>query len=97
MLSSHPRLYLPHGLFLQDFRPNFLRISHIYHACYKPRSSHPPWLDHHNNIWWSVEFMKLHHYVVFSYFPPLHPSYVQIFSSEPYSLTSSIYVLPLVW
>jgi hypothetical protein len=24
-----------------------------------PHPSHPPWLDHPNNIWWSVQVMKL--------------------------------------
>jgi hypothetical protein len=24
-----------------------------------PRSCHPPWFDHPNNIWWSVSVMKL--------------------------------------
>jgi hypothetical protein len=25
-------------------------ISHLFHACYMPRPSHPPWLDHPNNM-----------------------------------------------
>jgi hypothetical protein len=29
------------------------------HACYMPCPSHPPSLNHPNNIWWSVTFMKL--------------------------------------
>jgi hypothetical protein len=37
---------------------NIACISHLSHACYMPRSSHPPWLEH-PNIWWSVQVMKL--------------------------------------
>jgi hypothetical protein len=41
MLPSHIRLGLPSG---QVFRPKlFKRISHLSHACYMPRPSHPPW------------------------------------------------------
>jgi hypothetical protein len=34
-------------------------ISHLSLASYMPRPSHPPWFYHHNNIWWSVQIMKL--------------------------------------
>jgi hypothetical protein len=27
--------------------------------CYMPHQSHPPWPDHLNNTWWSVQVMKL--------------------------------------
>jgi hypothetical protein len=33
-------------------------ISHLSHACYMPRSSHLPILDHPNNILWSVQVTK---------------------------------------
>jgi hypothetical protein len=59
ILSSHQQLDLPNGLFPSDFRLNFVRISHPSCECYMPRSSPPPWLDHHNNIRWSVQVMKL--------------------------------------
>jgi len=36
---------------------NFLRISHLTHACYMLRPSRPLWLDHLNNAMWSVEVM----------------------------------------
>jgi hypothetical protein len=36
---------------------NFVRISHLPHARYMPRPSHPPWFDHLNNIY--VEEFKL--------------------------------------
>jgi len=29
------------------------------HALYMPRTSHPPWLDHPNNIRWSVQRTNL--------------------------------------
>jgi len=31
----------------------------LFHLCYTPRPSHPPWLDHPNNICWSVHVMTL--------------------------------------
>jgi len=27
---------------------------YLFHACYMSHLSHPHWLDHPNNIWWSV-------------------------------------------
>jgi hypothetical protein len=37
----------------------FVCISHIFHACYMPFPCHPPWFDQPNNIWCSVQVMKL--------------------------------------
>jgi hypothetical protein len=34
-------------------------MSHLFHACYMPRPSHPPWVDHPNNIWWRAQVLKL--------------------------------------
>jgi hypothetical protein len=60
MLSSHLRLGLPSGLFPSDsLTKNFVCISDLCHASYMPLPSHPPWLAHPNNIWWSVQVMKL--------------------------------------
>jgi hypothetical protein len=56
--SSHLRLGLPTGFFLQFSDQNFMLISHLSHACYMLRPS-PPGFDHPNNIWWSVQVMKL--------------------------------------
>jgi hypothetical protein len=58
ILSSHLRLGLPSGLSLQVFQPKYW-ISQFSHVCYMLRQSHPPWFDHPNNIWWSVQVMKL--------------------------------------
>jgi hypothetical protein len=33
--------------------------SHLFHASYMPRPSHTHLFDHPNNIWWSVQVMKL--------------------------------------
>jgi len=33
--------------------------SHLFHACYLPRPSRLPWFDHPNNIWWSLQVVKL--------------------------------------
>jgi hypothetical protein len=38
---------------------NFVSISHPSHARYMPRPFHPPSFDRPNNIWWSVQVMKL--------------------------------------
>jgi hypothetical protein len=38
---------------------NFVRISHLPHARYMPRPTHPPWSDHPNTIWWRVQIMAL--------------------------------------
>jgi len=44
--------------------PNFYQLKFCMHfssshVCYMSRPSHPPWLDHSNNISWSVQVMKL--------------------------------------
>jgi len=61
-----PKIYtniiLPSTLWSLPFRfsdQNFVYISHLSHACYMPRPSHPPWLDHPNRIRWSLRVMKL--------------------------------------
>jgi hypothetical protein len=38
---------------------NIVRISHLSHACYTPRPSHPPWFHRPNNILRSVQVLKL--------------------------------------
>jgi hypothetical protein len=38
---------------------NIIYISHLSHAGYMLHPPHPPWFDHHNNIWWSVQIMNL--------------------------------------
>jgi len=38
---------------------NIICISHLSYEFYMPRPSHYPWFDYPNNIWWSVDFMKL--------------------------------------
>jgi hypothetical protein len=38
---------------------NIVRISLRSHACYMSRPSHLPWVDRPNDIWWSVQVMKL--------------------------------------
>jgi hypothetical protein len=38
---------------------NILCPSRLSRACYVPRPSHPPSLDHPNNIWWNEQVMKL--------------------------------------
>jgi hypothetical protein len=38
---------------------NFVCISHLFHACCMSHPSHTPRFDHPNNIWRSVQVMKL--------------------------------------
>jgi hypothetical protein len=38
---------------------NFVCVSHLSHACYILCQSNPPCFDHPNNVWWSVQVMKL--------------------------------------
>jgi hypothetical protein len=38
---------------------NFVCIFYHSHVCYMLCPSHPLWFDHPNNIWWSVQVMKL--------------------------------------
>jgi hypothetical protein len=44
---------------LRFYSQNIVRISHLPHTFYMSRPSQPPWLDHPNNICWSVQIMKL--------------------------------------
>jgi len=40
------------GLFPSGFPTlNLIFISHIFHACYKPLPSHPPWLNQNYKLW----------------------------------------------
>jgi hypothetical protein len=60
ILSFYLRLCLPSGLFPSRFRTKILYAFLIpLSALYMPCPSHPPWLNHPNNIWWSVQVMKL--------------------------------------
>jgi len=37
---------------------NMVCISHLIYPCCKPRPSHPPWFDHLNDFWWSIQVMN---------------------------------------
>jgi hypothetical protein len=54
-ISNSLECSLPFGFSDQDL----VCISHLSHRCYMPYPSHIPWLDHLNNIRWSVHFLKL--------------------------------------
>jgi hypothetical protein len=49
-------------------------------VCYTLHQSHPPWFDHSDNIWWSIQLKKLLN-MQFSpascYFLPLRSKYPQ--------------------
>jgi hypothetical protein len=57
ILSFHLCLRLSNGVFPTGF-PKILGTSHNFHACYMPRPSQPPWLDHPNNIWLSIQVLR---------------------------------------
>jgi hypothetical protein len=63
----------------QVFQQHFVCISHIPHACYMPRPSHPHWFDHPRNIW-----SKNTHYEVFHDYNFLH---------TPISSSLGLYIL----
>jgi hypothetical protein len=58
IISSHLHLGLPSGL-LPCFSTKKSVCIYISCACYMPRKSYPPWLDHHKNNCWTVQVMKL--------------------------------------
>jgi len=41
------------------YNKNFVHFFYLSYACYMTHPSHPPWLYYYNNIWWSVQVMKL--------------------------------------
>jgi hypothetical protein len=76
ILSIHPRLRLPTGLFPCGFHANNL-YAFLFspHSCYMSCPSHPPWLDLSNYTWRRVSYEVLH-YASFSNLLSLHPSSV---------------------
>jgi len=44
---------------LQIFRPRCCMHFSFLPCVLRARPSHPPWSDHTNNVWWTVQFMKL--------------------------------------
>jgi hypothetical protein len=48
VLFSHLRLDLPSVLFHSGFQTK-IYVFLVFHACYMPHPSHPPWFDHPNN------------------------------------------------
>jgi hypothetical protein len=67
-LTSHPsqfivmirlRLVLPSGIFPSDPYQNPVRHHLFSQTCHLSSQSHPPWLDHRNNVWWRVKVTKL--------------------------------------
>jgi hypothetical protein len=61
----HSNIFLPSMLkvlwvvsSLQVFQQKVLCISNSFHVCCMSCSSHPPWLNHPNNIWWSIQVIK---------------------------------------
>jgi hypothetical protein len=59
-LSTHLHLGLPSGLFPCGFPTNTpICIPLSPHSCSMPCPSHPPWFDHFNYIWRTVQVMKL--------------------------------------
>jgi hypothetical protein len=57
MLLSMPRF--PECLSYKFSNQNAVCISHFSHVCYMSCPLHLSWSCHSNNIWWSVQVMKL--------------------------------------
>jgi hypothetical protein len=53
--SGSSAWFFPSGFSMK----NFVCVFHPSHACSMPRPSHTPWFYHSDNIWWSVQVMKL--------------------------------------
>ena len=66
------------------------------HTCYMPRPSHSSRFYHPNNIWWRVQIIKFLN-CDFLHSPVPCLSYAKIFSSAPYSKTTTGYVSPSMW
>jgi hypothetical protein len=63
MLSSHLRLVLASGLFSSGILTKILHSFLMSRMCYMHRPSHPPLLDHPNNMWQRIQiqiWFKLH-------------------------------------
>jgi len=71
-----------------------MHFSYLPCMLHAPFPSHPQFY-HPNNIWWSIQVMKLI-IIVFSSLLPLPPSYVQIFSSASCSQTPYINAVSLM-
>jgi hypothetical protein len=41
------------------FNKHLVCFSHLPHACYMSRPPHTPWFDRPDNIWWSLQVVKL--------------------------------------
>jgi len=54
-IISHLRLGLISSLFPSGFQSKIVRIAHLFYTCFMLHPSHPPWFDHPNSIWWSVQ------------------------------------------
>jgi len=70
-------------------------ISHLYRACYMPHPSHRPWFHHPNNIYCTVQVMKLlvlHSSPASGHFLPLRYQKSQHVFSDTLSLCSSFCV-----
>jgi hypothetical protein len=48
--------------------------TYLSHSCYMLRPSQPPWFDHPNNNWWSVQVTTVLLVAVFSSLPLFPPS-----------------------
>jgi hypothetical protein len=60
-LPSHTpcTLGFPSAFFLQHFKRKSVCLYLLSKACYMTGSSHAPWCDNRNNIWWGAQFKKL--------------------------------------
>jgi len=94
-IIPHLCLGLPSGCFPSGFPTNnFVRTSHLSHAYYMPCSSHTPFCAHPNNIWRTVQIMKLFSMQfshTFCYFSILGPNILITLFSHMQSIFFSCY------
>jgi hypothetical protein len=93
----HLRLGLPSDPFPSGFPTKIWYVYLISRTCYMPRPSHPPWLHHHNNVWWNVQIINLRQFFPSScYFlwgPNILLSWARDWVSNPYQTTGKALVL----
>ena len=96
VLPSTPRSYmrsLSIRFWIRTLVCNFLFPS----ACNILGRSHPPWFDHRNNIWWTIQISGALHNALFSSHLLLPCRRFQIPSWTPCSPAASVRVFSSVW
>jgi hypothetical protein len=77
----------------QVFKPNSCTLFSYLPCMIHAFPSDSPWFDHHNNIWLSIQAMKL----LIMQSSPASRHFLPLSSSEPCYQTLSMYMFPVVW